>query len=143
MMVITAIPAVFWCILLGISNLIAYIDHARLDKYFREGASVWAAKQEAERATIWRAYAEEQTRLKRESLSRVLTALGLIGLGGIFVWIGMAVRAWYGPESSERPSCLNTLTAVCSVGAKLIFVSLIIAGLTYFVMLVLVLAGDD
>ena len=54
----------------------------------------------------------------------------------------MAVR-WYGLESSERPSWQIPLQRLCSVGAKLIFISLIIAGLTYFVMLVLILAGDD
>jgi hypothetical protein len=143
MMVITAVPAIFWCMLLGISNLFVYIDAVRLEKHFREGASIWEAKQEAQRALEWRVYANEQARLERSSLARVLTALGLIGLGGIFVAIGLAIRARYRQASTDRPGWLNTFAAVCSGGAKLIFVSLIIAGLTYIGMLMLVLAGDD
>lgn len=142
MVMIAGIP-ISWCLLIGVSNLIASIDHARLESDFRKGALIWETKQEAGRAASSRGYAEEQARYKRESLSRGLTALGLIGLGGALGGIGLAVRARYGTESSGRPSRVNALAAICSVGARLMFSSLIIAGVIYFGILLLVMAGHD
>ena len=142
-MIVTAVPSVSWGMFLGFANLIAYFGYAEGERYFREGAAIWEAKGEAGRAATWRGYADEQARMRRDFLSRGSTTLGLLGLGGILGGIALAVRARYGAANSDRPSRLNTLAASCSVGAKLIFVSLAIAGLTYIGFLLLVMAGYD
>ena len=143
MMKATAILAVSWCMLLGIANLIVYVDHARLERKHREGAAIWEAKNEPGHAASEREVADEQMRMKQDSLSRGFTALALIALGGTASLIGLAIRARYSPGSSAHNGRVKAFVTLCSGVAKIVFVSLAIGGIIYIGILLLVLAGND
>jgi hypothetical protein len=143
LMGVIATLAVSWCMLLEVRHLIAYVGHANHERHFRKLAIEWEAKKETGYAATLRGPAEQQAYMKRESLSRGLTTLGLIGLGGALGGIGLAVRVRYRPESPDRPNWVESLAAVCSVGAKIVVASLIIAAVLYIGILLLVVVGDD
>jgi hypothetical protein len=47
--------------------------------------------------------------------------------------IGPAVRAKHGAEISARPAPINTLATVCPLGAKTVFIGLILGWMAYMV----------
>jgi hypothetical protein len=143
MMAAIAVLPISWCMLLGIADLIGYADHARMERECRDGAAIWESKNEPGRATHELELAEEQRQMKLACLSRGLTVLALLTLGGSAGLIGMAVRARHAPACPDDAGAMNRLASVCSAVAKVIFVSLLLGGGIYLVILLLVMAGDD
>jgi hypothetical protein len=125
-MVATAALAVSWTMVRGMIHLISYRSDLERERYLRECAASWEARNDPD-AAVWRTLAQEQFRNNRESWVHVATFSGLVGLGIILGASSMVLRMRYGSVRSARPRWVNVLALVCLTGTKTLAAGLILA----------------